>query len=74
MKDFLGKQLDVGDDVVLTAPQYRHLVKARVIAFTPKKVRVEYNNTWNFSASNTVLEEYLSEPSFLIIAKKFNDE
>ena len=74
MKDFLGKQLDVGDDVVLTAPQYRHLVKAKVVAFTPKKVRVEYTNTWNFSAADAVLQEYLSEPNFLIIAKKFNEE
>ena len=74
MKDFLGKQLDVGDEVVLTAPQYRHLVKAKVVAFTPKKVRVEYNNTWNFSGSQEYLQEYLSEPNFLVIAKKFNQE
>ena len=74
MKDFLGKQLDVGDEVVLTAPQYRHLVKAKVVAFTPKKVRVEYSNTWNISGSQEYLQEYLSEPNFLVIAKKFNQE
>ena len=73
MKDFLGKQLDIGDEVVLTAPQYRHLVKAKVIAFTPKKVRVEYSNTWTYGSQGR-LEEYLSEPNFLILNKKFNHE
>ena len=73
MKDFLGKQLDVGDEVVLTAPQYRHLVKAKVVAFTPKKVRVEYNNTWTYDSQGQ-LEQYLSESNFLILNKKFNDE
>ena len=73
MKDFLGTQLDVGDEVILTAPLYRHLVKAKVVAFTPKKVRVEYNNTWTYGSQGQ-LEQYLSEPNFLILNKKFNDE
>lgn len=65
MKDFLGKKLAVGDTVVLTAPQYRHFTKANVIAFTPKKVRVEFNNTWNFGSGGHI-ETYLSEPDFLV--------
>lgn len=73
MKDFLGNQLDIGDEVVLTAPQYRHLVKAKVIAFTPKKVRVEYSNTWTYGAQGQ-LQEYLSESNFLILNKKVNNE
>lgn len=63
MKDFLGKELNIDDEVVLTAPQYRFFVKAKIIAFTPKKVRVEYYNTWNHSSYR---QEYLSEPDFLI--------
>ena len=68
MKDFLGKELELHDEVVFTAPSYRHLVKGKIIAFTPKKVRIEYINDWNFHKS---VQEYLSEPNFLILAKKF---
>lgn len=31
------------------APGYRSFALARVIGFTPKKVRVTYRNTWNYS-------------------------
>lgn len=65
MKDFLGQELAIGDTVVLTAPNYRMLIKAKVIALTPMKVRVEYNNTWNFGPSGFI-STYLSEPAFLV--------
>jgi len=66
VKDFLGNDLALGDEVVLTAPNYRHFVKAKVIKFTPKKVRVEYLNTWNFPSGNGLRLEYLSDPEFLV--------
>lgn len=47
-KDFLGRPLEIGDSVVAMAPGYRHFVLARVVAFTPKNVRVGYQNTWNY--------------------------
>lgn len=65
MKDFLGNELQIGDEVVLTAPKYRMFTKAKIIAFTPKKVRVQYNNTWNYGPKGYV-EEYLSESDFLV--------
>jgi len=65
MKDFLGNILEIGDEVVLTAPKYRMFTRAKVIAFTPKRVRVQYNNTWNYGSKGRV-EEYLSEPKFLV--------
>jgi hypothetical protein len=64
MKDFLGKELAIGDIVVLTAPKYRHFTKATVIAFTKQKVRVSYINNWNFSRGYE--DTYLSEPDFLV--------
>ena len=42
MKDFLGNTLAVGDTVVLIRPQYRELVKAKIIRFTAKFVFLEY--------------------------------
>lgn len=65
MEDFLGKELELGDMVVTTRPNYRDFVKAKIIAFTPKKVRVEYKN---YSGH---IDTYLSEPNFLVLYEKF---
>ena len=65
MKDFLGKELELGDMVVVTEPNYRNFVKAKIIAFTPKKVRVEYTLYDGRSY------EYLSDPDFLVLYEKF---
>ena len=67
MKDFLGKPLEIGDTVVMVSPQYRMFNKAKIIAFTKTKVRVEYTNTWNFPRGHPgVVETYLSDSEFLI--------
>ncbi len=63
MRDFLGKTLLIGDRVVLTRPQYRELTIAKVIKFTPQKVRVEFPNP---HGSQYGPYEYLSEPDFLV--------
>lgn len=47
-KDFLGNEIKVGDTVAFAAPQYRHLTTGKVIKITPKKVRVEFVNNWNY--------------------------
>jgi hypothetical protein len=48
MKDFLENDLNIGDVVVTTPKNYRGLVKATILSFTPKKVHVSYMNTWNY--------------------------
>ena len=60
MKDFLGKELKLGDLVVVTEPQYRNLVKAKIVAFTPKKVRIEYRSQLGLTETD------LSEPNCLV--------
>jgi len=62
MKDFLGRALELGDSVVIIAPNYRHFVLARVIKFTPQSVRVAYNNDWNGYG----YKELLQSPSQLV--------
>lgn len=42
MKDFMGFELNVDDWVAAIRPNYRELVLGKVVAITPKKVRVEY--------------------------------
>jgi hypothetical protein len=46
MNDFLGKQLDVGDHVVLVRPNYREFVRGTVVRFTKCYAIVEYVNEW----------------------------
>lgn len=42
MKDFLKRDLTVGDSVIIVTPSYRSFTLARVHSFTATKVRVEY--------------------------------
>jgi hypothetical protein len=42
MIDFLGKELAVGDTVIMIAPGYRQMIKGTIINITPQKIRVEY--------------------------------
>ena len=62
MKDFLGHELAIGDSVIIIAPNYRHFVVARVIAFTATKVRVAYLNNWN---GGSIYRELLQTPDQL---------
>jgi hypothetical protein len=64
MKDFIGQELSIGDTVVTTPKHYRGLVKAVIISFTPKQVRVLYKNTWNFVVG--VDEYYLTYPNSVV--------
>jgi hypothetical protein len=64
MKDFLGRELAIGDSVIVIAPNYRHFVLARVIQFTPKQIRVSFMNTWNYGPEGHYTE-LLQSPSQL---------
>jgi hypothetical protein len=43
MKDFLGQELSIGDNVIIITPNYRDFTLAQVIKFTAKNVRVKFN-------------------------------
>jgi len=64
MKDFLGRNLELGDSVIIIAPKYRHFVLAKVIKFTTSQVRVAFMNTWNFPGGG-YYTELLQSPSQL---------
>ena len=42
MKDILGKDLNVGDTVIIIVPNYRELAKGIIIRFTKQYVFVQY--------------------------------
>lgn len=65
MKDFFGNELELGDVVAFYAPGYRSFTEGTIIAFTPKQVRVEYYNTWNYAAPG-IKKTYLAYPSMFI--------
>ena len=63
MKDLLGNDLYIGDSVVVAPKNYRGLVVATIKDMTPKMVRVQYVNDWNYTALQ--FEEYLVPPQFV---------
>lgn len=56
MKDFLKRDLAIGDYVILIKPRYRELQLARIENFTPTKVRVTWPNKYSDTPS-TMLQD-----------------
>jgi hypothetical protein len=54
--DFLGNKINVGDEVIFTAPGYRALVIGKVITKAPKSCQIEYINDWNYPRDGGVKE------------------
>ena len=46
MKDFAGVELEVGQEVALCLPYYKHLVKGRVEKIGDKMVTCSYKGPW----------------------------
>lgn len=46
MKDFAGIELEVGQDVALCLPYYKHLVKGRVEKIGKEMVTCSYTGPW----------------------------
>lgn len=65
MQDFFGNELSVGDLVAFIPNGYRDLARARILAFTPKQVRISYVNTWNYGSPGQPVET-LRYPTTLI--------
>lgn len=42
--DIFGKEVNIGDNVVITEPYYHNFVNAQVVKFTPKGFRVRYKS------------------------------
>ena len=45
MKDFLGNELNVGDDVVIMQKSYRNFIKGKIIRITTCTVIVQHAKT-----------------------------
>lgn len=55
MNDMLGSEITVGNAVIMAIPDYAGLCLCRVIKITPKKIRVQYNNTWNYAKGHLTI-------------------
>ena len=42
MKDFLDREVQVGDEVIIVEPHYHNLIRGLIVKFTPKGVKVKY--------------------------------
>lgn len=49
MKDFLGRELKIGDEVVFSIPHYHGLAKAHIVKFAPKMVVLDVT-VWGHKA------------------------
>lgn len=61
--DFLGQEIKIGSHVIFIVPKYREITIARVYAFTPENIRLEYQGP-SFSRCVRVL---LQHPSQVIV-------
>lgn len=55
MKDIAGELIEVGDRVAFNPPRYKGLIRGKVVAFTPKMVRIEYKWTTSKDPDTTVV-------------------
>ena len=44
IKDYFDNEVFVGDEVVFEIPNYKQLSTGKIIRFTPKGIRVQYND------------------------------
>jgi hypothetical protein len=65
MRDFFNQPMSVGDVVAFIPNGYRDLVRGRIVAFTPKQVRIAYTNTWNFGLPG-MADETLRYPGVIV--------
>ncbi len=55
MKDFLGNELKVGDQVIFVRPNYRNFAKGVIYHITEKTVFINWNNPhFQFSSEDTL--------------------
>lgn len=47
MRDFFNQPLEVGDIVAFIPNGYRDLVRGRIVAFTPKQVRIGWQDQYH---------------------------
>jgi hypothetical protein len=66
MKDFLGRTLEVGDNVIFITPNYRDYTTGTIVAFTAKNVRVEFKCSYRVNSTELILQA----PSQLIKYEK----
>lgn len=56
MTDFMGKEIKIGDYVILTCKGYRHLCYGRIVRITAKAVRVISPDFWGDYLTPEVLK------------------
>jgi hypothetical protein len=49
MNDYLGKELAVGDTIIMITPGYRDFTKGKIVRFTPQYAIIEMPKTVRWS-------------------------
>ena len=66
MVDFLDREVNVGDEVIITEPRYHNLVRGLIVKFTPKGIKVKYK-PFNRNYEN---ETFVYNGEFVLIENK----
>lgn len=56
MKDFLNREVYVGDKVVFNEPYYKGLTMGEIVKFTPKGVKIKYRLHYGLEKESFVYE------------------
>lgn len=65
-EDHIGRELAIGNVVVMSMPGYSDICLGTIVEFTPKRVRVEYENNWN------MMSRTLVEPKTLFLVNSYD--
>lgn len=66
-KDFFGVLTDIGDHIAFIEPGYHNLTPGVVVRFTPKGIKVRYQNFYSKSEAETFVYEgeFVRRPDLL---------
>ena len=67
-KDFFGKSVLVGEEVVITEPRYHNFIRGIITKFTPKGVKVKYTN-----ANGWEKETFCFNGEFIFVESKYRE-
>lgn len=65
MKDYLGNEVEIGDQVTVAIKNYRGLITATVVGITNQTILVEYQNTWHYKPEGDVVHYRVQSHQFV---------
>ena len=65
MKDYLGNEVEIGDQVTVAIKNYRGLITATVVGIANQFIVVEHQNTWHYKPDGDVVYYHVQSHQFV---------